>query len=281
MDPASTNTLTREIAFRELQELARESAEHRRLCYGASAKPVLQKRLPGFNEVALGYLTFREFLRDAESYGAVRLDPGRGGDVNVVPASTPTAVTPPTEPVRIRRDLWTAMMVPGGDTYRYEPESDIIKKADGAADGNESGIEVPTVGKEAHSQWIDEFVDELAEPKRLDIQQRLQGRELEDKLRELYNDSVIRQRWYAYRMAKVLELLEAWKAEHGLDVEFAAPMAPRRPKPAADRIREGRAKAASASPDDRIRARVHDAVDRMPLSELLRLSIPIEFLVDH
>jgi len=276
----SVDVRRREV-FEELQRLARADADQGRTSYAASTKPQLQKRVAGFAEGDLGFQSFREFLQAAEQAGYVRLVLARGGDVEILPPE----LALPTGSVRIRRDFWTALMTEEGRPYCYLPASDqVLRLVDTAGQKvGDRSVPLPVVSQETHEAWLNEFVGGMDDPDRESIQAKLAVHpELGDRMRVITENPVSRQQWYAARTKRVMDLLTAWSKEHGLDVDFVeAPTRVReKEKPTGGRPAPQR-RVARRDREEQLRSRVHAAVDRMPLSDLLRLSLPVEYTIEH
>jgi hypothetical protein len=273
-------------AFNALGAIAADFAARGRLFVAASAKPAVRERV-GFDESALGYRTFREFLTDAERNGAVRLVYGRAGDVEILgPEAEAIAEThPPTEQAahsadeRVRPDLWNAVTDLDADrSWWYDPKADIVV-TDASSVGLTGLVAVPSLGPD-QEQWISEFVVSLPESSRLKLEAELAAASTVPlKLKLVSARPEFRRRWYDLRTARVREALERWKREHSLDVDLVDRRQQPRKAISSPARQKGSTKPVGAQDDD-LRDRLHRAIERMPRSELLRISLPIEYLLD-
>ena len=276
----------RREAFDALRQVAEAFAARGRLCYAASAKPALRERLTGFNETELGYASFRAFVMDAEREGRVRLVYARGGDVQIISPeqAPPTASTmSPAQTQagagdkRIRNDLWTAVTDLNPEQWCYDKRVDIVV-TQASAPEHEDLVAIPSVEGETQERWIAEFLEQLAAGARELLEAELaHASTVPQKLKLVSGNAGVRRPWYEFRTARVMEVLEQWKAEHGLSVELFEQ--PQRRSRIADRAKRPQA-APRRGPEDAVRSRLHRAIDRMPASELLRISLPIEYLLD-
>jgi hypothetical protein len=68
-------------------------------------------------------------------------------------------------------------------------------------------------------------------------------------------------------------VIQEWARNHQLDVTvYEAPQ---------PRVAEPAGLFAGTVDDETLRRRLHEAIDRMPVPELLRLSIPLEYLISQ
>jgi hypothetical protein len=265
--------LQRQEAFDALTTVVEQAREKRSSTYAASVKPRLKARLPSFDESALGYDSFRAFLTDAEQAGRIRLTFTRGGDVEISLTNDP-----PREVRRIRPDLWAAATDEQGEgKYFYDARIDRV--AARPRDGEQAGlVEIPSADSSTQSGWIEQFLSERqdTQPELAEKVRSVQA--ISEKL-EILNVSAVAREWHAARLAAVLKLLTKWSSEQGLAVDLAdgsrsRAETARNQRPTARRpTRRGNA-------EQLLRERLHQAVDRMPISELLRLPVPLEYTVD-
>ena len=249
-----------------MAKIASEMYADERLCYAAAAKPLLTQALPSFDEKALGYESFRAFLKDAEAKGQVQLLLAKGGDVEVLPAgaSVPVSGAP------IRRDLWTAV-TSRSEKYRYLPDVDRVVSDD--HDGE--GVPLPVAGEARQLEWAEQFVASLDPEQAPELVKRFEAAETaRQKFLLLVEDADVRRAWNRMRTQHVTKLLEEWRAENHLRLALQEPSR-RRPRRPSDRPHQ-----AASSRDDLVRRRLHAAIDRMPLADLLRISLPVEYTVE-
>lgn len=286
----------RREAFEALRHVAEEFAARGRKCVAASAKPAFVARV-GFDESAIGYPTFRAMLADAERGGWVTLSYVPSGDVRISPPTDAPAAGPTTRTMKpaaqmppvgrqrplplgtkIRHDFWNAV-IKDTETWLFDQAADAV--VTGASEQREGMVPLPTADVSVQNAWIQEFLETLDEPRRSAVGAAvLQVDEPRAKHEVLVSQPApVRNAWYAWRTRMVLSRLEKWKEEHGLnnvELFFVSPVS-RPPRSA----RTGRAGGtAPATSDRQLRDRVHRAIEHMPTSELLRLPIPIEFLLD-
>ena len=296
MNPVeSPYDVRRRQAFEALRQIAAEYAARGRRCLAASAKPAMVARV-GFDETDVGYPTFRALLSDAEREGWVSLSYIPSGDVNIAApladgsaapghddltpspeAARPTNDRPLPPGAKIRHDLWNAI-IKESETWFYDPAADAVVTGS-SAETRDNLISLPTADADAQNDWINQFLETLEENRRNAIAAVVaEADDPRAKNEVLTSQRVpIRNAWYAWRTRMVLERLQNWKETHSLGVDLLISR-PTRQLPRSARSRQGTG--AAASSERPLRERLHRAIDQMPTSELLRLSIPVEFLID-
>jgi hypothetical protein len=285
MKPIAVQDSDVHAAFAALVEVAATFAAQGRQCFAATAKPALRVRLEGFDETRLGFATFREFLVAAQRQGFVKLA-FVGQDYQILPAGgapTPLRVPKAREAIarptrrKIKKAFWNAAVdLRSAESWFYDPETRLVV-GDPGEGGRGQLVRIPRADAGTQEGWIEEFITGLDGDAEKDLVERVHAAEtLPDKLRAVSSRPDTRAAWYDHRTRRVTEMLESWKHDHGLSgvdlFEYErAPRRPATPRPRADR----------QSKDDALRARLHRAIDQMPISELLRLSVPIEYIVDR
>lgn len=284
----------RQVAYEKLADVVERLAKSRRSTRSASVKPRLQWTLEGFDEQQLGFRTFRSFLEAAAAAGHVTLRPvSNAPDVEVLPTEAPEP-TAENGPGRIRRDLWSAFVDwrPGW-TRLYDRETDGVAWLPAAVVGSEPPavaalrkawqadanrfVPIVPVDQETTIEWIRAFVDEAggehAEALRLSLEARRPIQAFVAAARDAGSLSA----WNAQRLGRVRGLVDTWMREHNLtiDLQGERPLltAPTRGRPRLSGSRQ-------PATDDDVRRRVIAAVERMSRAELLRLPIPIEYILD-
>lgn len=157
-----------------------------------------------------------------------------------------------------------------------EPSEDAEIRAAALANGDRF-VFIEPIGMEAQSQWMADFVDShsthpLAVPLRNTLVHA--ERPFQAFSRIVRTDPDFAREWNTTRLNRVAAVVTAWMAEHGLEFD---------PWEGGDeRQRTEVAGVAGQRPDatelDRLRTALHTAIDRMPEGELLKLSIPLEYL---
>jgi hypothetical protein len=280
-------------AFTVLREIAEDAASRGRLAFAASAKPLMRQRL-GYDEVALDYVTFRELLLAAEQAGFLKLKYVLGGDVELTPGdrSTNAAATTMTnrsaaeevrEPERteqrvfIRPDFWQTFVNPG--SWWYDPGADVVVTATSAS-GRSDLIQMPRFDDDEQNAWVEEFVGTLPAPRRQALGPALANAGTAASKTSLMRGQpqTVRSHWFDFVSVKVAAQFDVWKNKNGLSVRTEAPSRP--PRKEAPRVSGGRSAEGGPNREDLVRERLHLAIDRMPLSDLLRVSVPVEFLIE-
>lgn len=283
--------------FEELVTIVRRLLGEGKSTRSAGIKPILREKT-GFDEAALGYLTFRGFLEGAQASGFVRLKPAlRGPDVEVYPPETDVPEMGISRR-RIRTDLWDAFVdwTPGfirvydresGRAHRFS-EIQTPRESAWLTDIRNAWLEDPDrfvsishIPVETTLQWMREFTFDSTE-----------GSNQERLLSALGASRPIRQftltvraldlflEWHSKRVQSLEEIIQKWAADHGLtiDIHGAVPGS-------AEPLFSSPSATAGPAPEelttDELRELVRAALDRMPRADLLRIPLPLEFVIDR
>lgn len=303
-------TSERRSAFDALREVVRELEARGRQTVSAGVKPELQRRtLGGFNERRLGFSSFSAFLAAAEEAGYVARTTTEHGHTFVTLAPLASVVPeggariePPERPApgrRLRRDLWRAFVDWREDILRFfDRELGQARVLPAEASRSEVGddaelrhalaaqpdrfIEIKPIPMEQQLEWIRDFVQThreqfLAE----ELSEALAAaRPVQAFSQLIRTDAALLQEWNRTRLHHVGSVVEAWIGEHELGInpweETALRGSPLEGRPLRS---EGNVEVPAEFEVERLRQSLHRALDRMPAGELLRLPIPVEYLV--
>lgn len=281
-----------EQAFRALQQAVVSLHARGKRTYIQGVKPEVQRRNDGFDERALGYESFGALVRAAERAGWVTTRRVDGQVELAVPDADGLAAVPSRAPARVRKDMWDALV--NWDPERrhfYDRETGAVLPADqlegavpeqaptGAIPAPARYVELPGLTQEEQRAWATEFVDAHANHRLAPfLKDALQRPEepLKAFFRLVRFDPALHSRWKEERRMRVGERAAAWADEHDLNVDLWGS------KPAAITTPPMYQGHADAAPSETAlyRQAIHQAVDRMPLQELLALRIPIGYLRD-
>ncbi len=281
-----------------LADAVRSLAEEGRRPYASSLKPELQRRSRGlFDEHAMGFRSFVDFLRAAERDGVVKLASPTGhveawppdfeppvDQTNESSARTKADTVPGTS---IRPDLWKAFMDWDSTVQRvYDTREDRALMVDPTAGPSVSPqlqewssdparfIRIEPIDRATQLSWMQDFVlkldDELAQRELLVA--------LADKERPAAAFTAVLRRapsilmeWNRARLVQLAKTIEEWSNANGLELGYWR-----------KRTAVARRQRHVAWSDDQVanlREILHGAIASMPLSDLLRLPIPIEYVV--
>lgn len=311
MPTSSSNPL--DEAFELLRSTVVDLHSAGRRIYAAGLKPELKRRsYGGFDEKSLngGFVSFKRFLEAAQARGLVDLTPAPvGPDVLVTPqGAQPQDVaaghdeqrgsgeTTPSQGGRfVRRDLWRAFIDWREDEVRvYDSNADMVLRFPAAP----APLEPPEQAERRrlwHSEparchqitpidtgrqleWMRVFAAAAVEPMRTALVLALSN----DKPFRAFSlavrvDPATNAQWQTERLRHVADEIESWTRASNLQIRiFEPPLSP---------VRAGSPTSPGRPPsrqprEDEVRRRLHAAVDRMPLSALYALSIPVEYLID-
>jgi hypothetical protein len=266
-----------------------------------------------FTPAAVGFRRFRDFLQFAESLGVVALlQPARpNGDIEVIPATggreaLDSVAAHTRVPPRIRRDLWQAFVDWSSRWVRaFDTETDrvVTLPADATADDElatapRKGWQDDTIryrsirplSREDQLRWMKAFVDGLQSG---DDKDRLHAALREDRPAAAFVEAIranadLERAWHRKFTERVTAAITEWMLEQDLTVDIyrsssrlSTSAASSRPEPTTLTKAVRRAGLDSAGEDhaEALRQQVLDAVGRMPLTDLLRLPIPAEYLL--
>jgi hypothetical protein len=285
---ASAEGMSLNDALELLHRVVDQRVASGRSTRSASIKPPMVDQ--GFDQSALGYATFRDFLVEAERRGRVALVPASTGpDVEVLPMeSKTTAVARAPHEYRIRFDLWQAFVEWRPAHLRlYDRLRDSIVIAADSADDPASRevrrawtaepnrfVPIRPITMDATMSWMRDFTEALPEGEIRDkLLASLAAARPFKTFKETAQQLGVEDRWREVRHARTRQAIEGWVNANGLRVDLH-----RRPdtEPRTDQsVRRDLAPRGTAS----ARERVLRALQQMSTAELLRLPIPAEYLV--
>ena len=265
----------------------------------AGVKPEMQRRMPsGFDEHEFGFSTFHEFLEHAERAGAITLA-REGPHVAVYLAGGPRATVgsgrPSSRRPKIRPDLWsaftdwkehwqrawdtvnrTAIMVPPRGSRESSPDHEAMR--DRLEQRPDEFVAITPVARETQLGWMRDFAARRDRQDRTLLELGLKA----DRPTQVFSQLArsmpgVYAAWLDAKVGHVIEVVEAWKRENGLDVELSSIAAA---EPSDDERQESLGGTPAVGDGDKLRFLAHRAIDRMSALELGRLEIPLEYLAD-
>lgn len=298
-----------EQAFAVLRDAVADLNNRGRRALGATLKPDMVKRTyGGFDEKQLGFSSFGDFVRKARDGGFVDIfQAPNSPDFEVVPAGTQPA---PPEPAKraadtasptadgfIRHDLWKAFVdwndslirlydVEADTTVMFPREPAPLEPASYAqarqawAANPDRYREIKPIGIETQMVWMREFVAAEADsPQKTILEYALTtDRPIRDFSQAVRQYPDIGRKWQIFRKDRVMRAIAEWKEESGVEL---SPYMPPAAGPVTTRAPRATEPLEACADVDRIRARVHQAVNRMSAADLLRLPIPVEYLLEN
>lgn len=243
---------------------------------------------PEFSPAAAGYKSFGRFLNAAESAGVVNLtEPGAAGNVDILVAlpDGPGSASAESQVWWVHRDLWRAVLDwSSTDAAVYNRQTRRTGNWDEVGHGvnDPELVPVPRVSRAQHLRWMREFA-ESAEASDAGLKEALENAEPEVHFARLVRGVPrLNRDWSRFMRLRTLELISEWAHSNEIPLwqlkqDVGLPGRKRFDN-------DGAAAPVTDSPTtgidaDTVRRTVIRAVERMPLSELLRLSIPVEYLL--
>lgn len=294
----TTDQTELDAAFALLCEVVEEHHRQGRRCFSAGLKPAMQKRAPGFFEGRLGFTSFRQFLEAGAARRIVELQGTHGPDVNVVPLgasplpSGGERADHPRSPRWVRPDLWRAFFdwTPGlkrvfdrrGDRALVFSEApnpleapDVTAMRSEVEADPDQFIEIKPIGMDSQMVWMNDYANGVKDDA---LRQALHAALMTDRPIAAFNrvvraEPTIGREWYARRLHEVESVMAEWQEFHGLRLALNVPRDDTERPMAPTEAGTG----AGTEVDD-LRARLHAAIDRMPMPELLKL---VEYLIDR
>ena len=171
-----------------------------------------------------------------------------------------------------------AIMFPAAAQVGEDPKLTELRAS--VAEEKERFIMIVPISMQAQYEWIADFIAAHKDhPLTVALNSTLkQDRPVRAFSQVIRADPTLAQEWRRSRLARVAAIVTQWIGEHGLSVHpWARVSVPDRAS-----LTDGEGSGGLGRVDDEgLRALIHAAVDRMPAAELLRLSIPLEYLALH
>jgi len=265
------------------------------LTYAAGVKSQMRRLSSGeFTEEALGFLSFRSFLAAAQDAGVVTLTQAPGGDLQVIPVGIAAIPVPrrteQTRQRRVRHDLWEAFVRwDDGSMRLYDRDVNKVlflraEEAEGRL-SDEPGryVNIPAPQREGTRALMEDFIERVSDSGRTKLEEALAGPE--DPERNFVNalSQEARNAWRALHALHVVSAIESWAKENGIQdrkIYSFATKARQAKTTSENKITIPATTATVTLNIGTLRQRIITAVQRMPAAELLRLSLPVEYLFD-
>jgi len=257
---------------------------------------------PGFSVRGAGFPTFRRFLEAARTAGLVAVDEVPGASDVVVrfptgsePEQPMAALAPrPGARVRLRRDFWSALSDYGRPgPYLYDPGTGVLNPPGAVGPGEGTGtVPLTPPGHDELRGWMTAFAARTGPGAFSDeLESCVAADDGGASFRAfMQNNQNAGRRWRRFLREKIVTFALEWATLNGLpsSTVVAAPATPSGPRADAGAPTRDAA-ASSATPihaglgadayDAEVRSRLVSAVREMPLADLLKLPIPVEYLL--
>ncbi len=248
---------------------------------GVSAR--MRQIEPSFSLGQYGFRTFRGLLAAAEAKGLVRVvEPEGASDQMVLSASASDVPKPSPHAGRtfwLPRDLWQAVLDHrAGGTYAYSRRTRTTTRigANVAGLGAEDVI-APMVAVQDVSQWMRDFAEAQPDDARATLLTALDGTNPVGDFEALVRRTpTLERHWKRALHANVLDRVSTWAVQNGIPLSELE-VVPEVRTPPQPRLLPAPPK--TSPEDDDLRQRILSAVAAMPLSELLKLPIPVEYVL--
>lgn len=242
-----------------------ESEDKSPTAAGVSAR--IRQILPGFTPTAAGYSTFRDITQAAEAAGLIT------ATRTVSDFVLATVKADDFRGATLRRDLWRAIQDwTDGANYAFDRFSKKTESFDDALPAN--AVKVPSIDKETTTRWMRDFVGTQPGAIAVDLEAALREEDPVAAFLKITRDNdSIKRRWSKFLRSRVLETAVAWAAQH--EIPRADIFATVAKAPAVSPVQPSEPVVVNEDVD--ARRRVLSILEAMPLHELLRLPIPLEY----
>lgn len=235
---------------------------------------------PQFSQQTSGYKTFRRLLDDAALQGVISLVEIPGAqDIGVAyrqPAGPKALRSEPLEATHIQDDVWKAILDWNADVrYAYDRDLRRVQRIDTDSVGV-GEVAIPSVSQELHLEWMREFAAAEADK---DVREALQkGLAQTEPIRGFAGATrrfeASGRRWKKFLKKRVLDRATTWAHDNGIalaDIERVSLGAVSVQAVHTD------TDTGTVSGDSETRRRILAILALLPMSDLLRLPIPVEY----
>jgi hypothetical protein len=283
----------RHLAFGMLRSTVEEMVARGATTFAAGVAARIKQNDPDFSVRDLGFSSFKAFLQAASDEAFVIVTrPTGASDVFVsLPSTDANALTPSPEATRyLRSDIWRALTSPRSEALFWDTTKSRLtgERQVGAESATAELKPIPTdeiVG------WMTAFVRALSESEvSAALADALTSSRPVDSFKSVVRSNQgIARKWGKFYREHVVRHALSWAEAN--DIQRAQIVDGPRPGPVAAPTGGSEvvpAKAASTSADltvgsdyeALVRSKVADAIQRMPLPDLLRLPVPAQYLID-
>lgn len=302
----------RAAAFASLATIVREWRGQGRKTTTAGIKSALQRRPEGFDERALGFVTFAAFLEAAEAEGLIHrfrqpnghwivMLPGESGeDLSAIAGRTshPTQLERVADEARLRPDVWASFVDWRADHRRLwdvQERRALMFPVDHEGkpawlEDPQRFVDIPILDQALQVQWMREFAERQPDGVRSALLSALSNPAATGSFRRALTQFGLQPAWRAELHRRVAAKVSSWAAEHSIPggqvvlAQEPVAVAPHVRSPEAStspaiRRTEPVTRPADATDLDRLRQKIHAIVDRMSLAELAALPIRAEHLL--
>lgn len=278
-----------------------------RLASAAAVKTVMLRKSPTFDERALGYRKFVEYLEAAAQVGVVRLARDDRNHPCVFPAETSDAVIEASvlrtssavaETRRLKRELWRAVVdwEPADYWRGWDRKHSRVfmtpQTSSGGqpwADDPERYVALPIVSRELQAEWMAEFAAAQKPAAKDDLLAALEPGAILGAFRATLAAHGLLDDWAAALQLHVNVHVQQWATASKVPLQrlFDSPTrraeaepvgAPSGGSTGSVTPREAVTQS-EVSFEDALRRRVHNVVDQMNGAELSVITVPARFLV--
>ncbi|QWF22366.1 hypothetical protein KM427_01005 [Nocardioides sp. LMS-CY] len=261
--------------------------------YAAGVSARMKQADPTFDVRNCGFATFKSFLAHAVEEGVVRVSRRSGAsDFTVTGVDTPAVAGEEVVPSGryLRQEAWAAFTrIEAASSWWQRDSGRIVGPMSDQPDDGSEWVELRPLTRAELTSWMRAFAEGVQDPTRnAELLASLDtASSVENFNAQVRSHQGTARRWGRFYRDHVMRHAFRWAEDNSVPRErlFRAGDGGERPSPPAalsDKLREGPGDTHGddlANYESRARAAVISAVERMPLAELLRLPIPVEYLI--
>lgn len=278
--PQPSSSPTRDPSVFATLRAAVESIEARNSTPAAAGVSARMRQLdPEFSPSSSGYTNFRSLLHAAEAAGIVHLD-STSADLIVRSQSAPMSTVPrgSSPHLWLRDDLWRALTDRTGAEYAYSTSQGVTCPV-GPSGLRAGEIRVPSIADPTMFEWMHEFARNESGEDRARLEAVLTSSDALDAFAEaVRRPAPLARRWRRAFRSQATAVLERWATENGLTLTSLAAPATQSQHATSSGSSPG-VDALDGADEAALRKKILDVLAAMPLGELLRLPIPVEYVL--
>jgi hypothetical protein len=246
----------------------------------AGLKSSLQRKNSSFDERALGYKRFIEFLEDAEAKGYVSVLRDPLNHPRIYPAGEATAKAKAAisesdavamGTLRLRSDVWRSVIDWEQNYTPWEKQPNRF-------------VQMTQISQEQQIGWMKEFAEAQLDNAREELVAALAPGAPRGKFRLTLAKNSLDAAWSRSLQAHAARFVQDWAAANSVSIKHLFDQRSPDPEPAmasasTTETSEPAITGTDAGQTTRLRAELHRVIDRMSLEELASLRIPAGYLI--
>lgn len=296
-----------EDTFHDVAQIVRELSASGKNPSAAGLKSALVRRHPSFTERNYGFKKFIDYLYAAQGAGLLFVARDELGHPristtpisNASPAAFDTATVGQAdrtvEPIKIRSDVWLSVIDWSEHARRmwdrhtsrafmFPTDTTGVPLWESQPD---RFVDIAPIDRDTHLKWMDEFARTLPVEQQEAILETLREDAPRGQYKRMLHQLGLERTWSDELQARAAEHVRQWAEDHQVSSSRLFDKRPTKAVTATARARHS-AQATPAPADiapegrndtERLRAKLHRAIDTMTLTELSAISVPAAYLI--